>query len=76
MTAAEPVRLTADDEQQLLEFGDLLATAITSIDDRAKLAAQAATDPLTGLANRRTLHDRLAAEIARSVRHSRTCRSP
>ena len=26
VTAAEPVRLTADDEQQLLEFGDLLAT--------------------------------------------------
>lgn len=72
VTAAEPVRLTADDEQQLLEFGDLLATAITSIDDRAKLAAQAATDPLTGLANRRALHDRLAAEVARSVRHSRT----
>jgi diguanylate cyclase (GGDEF)-like protein len=72
VTAAEPVRLTTADEQQLQEFGDLLATAIASIDDRAKLAAQAATDPLTGLANRRTLHDRLAAEIARSVRHSRT----
>jgi diguanylate cyclase (GGDEF)-like protein len=72
VTAAEPVCLTAEDEQQLLEFGDLLATAITSIDDRAKLAAQAATDPLTGLANRRTLHERLAAEVARSVRHSRT----
>ena len=72
VTAAEPMRLTAADEQQLQEFGDLLATGIASIDDRAKLAAQAATDPLTGLANRRTLHDRLAAEIARSVRHSRT----
>jgi diguanylate cyclase (GGDEF)-like protein len=72
VTAAEPARLTAGDEQQLREFGDLLATAIASIDDRAKLAAQAATDPLTGLANRRTLHDRLAGEIARSVRHSRT----
>src|SRR5205807_4035393 len=70
ITAADPMRLTAEHEQQLLEFGDLLATAITSIDDRAKLAAQAATDPLTGLANRRTLHDRLAAEVARPVRHS------
>jgi diguanylate cyclase (GGDEF)-like protein len=72
VTAAEPVRLTSSDEEQLQEFGDLLATAITSIDDRAKLAAQAATDALTGLANRRTLHDRLAAEVARSLRHSRT----
>jgi diguanylate cyclase (GGDEF)-like protein len=72
VTASEPARLTRGDEEQLMEFGDLLATAIASIDDRAKLAAQAATDPLTGLANRRTLHDRLAAEVARSVRHSRT----
>jgi diguanylate cyclase (GGDEF)-like protein len=72
VTAAEPARLTAADEEQLEEFGDLLATAIGSIEDRAKLAAQAASDPLTGLANRRTLHERLAAEIARSIRHSRT----
>ncbi|HEY2160478.1 MAG TPA: diguanylate cyclase [Solirubrobacteraceae bacterium] len=72
VTAAEPAGLTAEDEQLLLEFGDLLATAISSIDDRAKLAAQAATDPLTGLANRRTLHERLAAEVARSMRYSRT----
>jgi diguanylate cyclase (GGDEF)-like protein len=72
VTAAEPGRLTSSDEEQLQEFGDLLATAIASIDDRAKLAAQAATDPLTGLANRRNLHDRLAAEVARSLRYSRT----
>jgi diguanylate cyclase (GGDEF)-like protein len=72
VTAAEPIRLTAEDEQQLQEFGDLLATAIASIDDRARLASQAATDPLTGLVNRRTLHDRLAAEVARSVRHEHT----
>ena len=72
VTVAEPTRLTADDEERLQQFGDLLATAIASIDHRAKLAAQAATDPLTGLANRRTLHDRLAGEVARSTRHSRT----
>jgi diguanylate cyclase (GGDEF)-like protein len=72
VTAALPTRLTSSDEEQLQEFGDLLATAIASIDDRARLAAQAATDPLTGLSNRRTLHDRLAAEVARSLRHSRT----
>jgi diguanylate cyclase (GGDEF)-like protein/putative nucleotidyltransferase with HDIG domain len=70
-TAAEPMQLTSDDEQRLLEFGDLLATAIASIDDRAKLAAQASTDALTGLANRRTLHERLAAEVSRAVRHER-----
>jgi diguanylate cyclase (GGDEF)-like protein len=72
VTAAPPARLTEADEEQLQEFGDLLATAIASIDQRAQLAAQAATDPLTGLVNRRTLYDRLAGEVARSVRHERT----
>lgn len=70
-TAAEPIQLTSDDEQRLLEFGDLLATAIASIDDRAKLATQASTDALTGLANRRALHERLGAEVSRVVRHER-----
>ena len=68
--ATESSELRSDDEERLLEFGDLLATAIASIEDRAKLAAQASTDPLTGLANHRTLQERLAAEVARAVRHS------
>lgn len=72
VAAAEPKRLTQRDEQQLMLFGDLLASAIASIDDRATLAAQASTDPLTGLANRRSLHERLGAEVARSQRHQRT----
>jgi diguanylate cyclase (GGDEF)-like protein/putative nucleotidyltransferase with HDIG domain len=55
-----------------MEVGDLLASAIASIDDRARLAAQASTDPLTGLANRRSLHERLAVEVARTQRHTRT----
>jgi diguanylate cyclase (GGDEF)-like protein len=62
-------RLSHRDERQLMEFGELLASAIASIDERATLAAQASTDPLTGLANRRSLHERLAAEVARSQRH-------
>jgi len=72
VAAAESVRLTAVDESQLMEFADLLASAIASLDDRARLTAQASTDPLTGLANRRALHDRLAAEVARSLRHAQT----
>lgn len=72
VTAAEPAQLTAEDEQRLVVFGDLLATAIGNIEDRAKLAAQASTDPLTGLANHRTLHERLTAEVSRAVRHSGT----
>jgi diguanylate cyclase (GGDEF)-like protein len=72
VAVAESVRLTAVDESQLMEFADLLASAIASLDDRARLAAQASTDSLTGLANRRALHDRLAAEVSRSLRHERT----
>jgi diguanylate cyclase (GGDEF)-like protein len=69
VTAAFPGRFTAQDEARLMAFGDLLTTAIASIEDRAKLAAQASTDPLTGIANHRALQERLAAEVARALRH-------
>jgi diguanylate cyclase (GGDEF)-like protein/putative nucleotidyltransferase with HDIG domain len=68
-TSTKP--FTLDDEQRLMAFGDLLATAIASIEDRAKLAAQASTDPLTGLANHRSLQQAVAREVARAVRHGR-----
>jgi diguanylate cyclase (GGDEF)-like protein/putative nucleotidyltransferase with HDIG domain len=68
VAAAQP-SLTRQDEEQLQAFGNLLATAIASIEDRAKLRAQASSDPLTGLANHRTLQSRLAAEVARATRH-------
>src|SRR5205085_245222 len=69
VTATRPGAFGPEDEQRLTEFGDMLATAIASLEDRAKLAVQALTDPLTGLANHRALQERLAAESARSVRH-------
>jgi diguanylate cyclase (GGDEF)-like protein len=69
VTASAPKRLTREDEQHMMEFGDLLSTAVANIEDRAKLAAQAATDPLTGLANHRTLQQRLSSEVARAIRH-------
>jgi diguanylate cyclase (GGDEF)-like protein len=59
---------TAQDEQTMMEFGALLATAIASAEERAKLAEQALTDSLTGLANSRALHTRLEAELARAGR--------
>jgi diguanylate cyclase (GGDEF)-like protein len=61
--------LTSYDERRLSEFAELLSTVVTSIEDRAKLAAQASTDPLTGLANHRTLQQRLGEEVARAGRH-------
>jgi diguanylate cyclase (GGDEF)-like protein/putative nucleotidyltransferase with HDIG domain len=69
VTGAQPGAFDSEDEQRLMEFGDLLATAIASIEDRAKLATHATTDPLTGLANHRALQQRLAAEAARAARH-------
>jgi diguanylate cyclase (GGDEF)-like protein/putative nucleotidyltransferase with HDIG domain len=72
VAAADAAALGYEDEQRLMEFGDLLATAIASIEDRAKLADQAASDPLTGLANHRTLQQRLTGEVARAVRHGET----
>jgi diguanylate cyclase (GGDEF)-like protein len=51
-------------------FGDLLATVIAHVEDRERLARQAATDSLTGLANHRAVHERLQVEIARARRYS------
>ncbi|HLJ02088.1 MAG TPA: diguanylate cyclase [Solirubrobacteraceae bacterium] len=60
-----------EDELTMIEFGDLLATAIASAEERTQLAQQALTDALTGLANQRALHVRLEAELARASRHAR-----
>lgn len=69
VASGQPGGLSADAESRLQEFGDLLAAAIRSIEDREKLAAQASSDPLTGLANHRTLQLRLGSEVARAARH-------
>ncbi len=71
VTARLGTRLTVADELRLAAFGDLLATAIGAIEDRAKLAAQASSDPLTGLANHRTLQQRLAEQVATAPRAAR-----
>jgi diguanylate cyclase (GGDEF)-like protein len=70
--AADATVLGQDDEQRLMAFGDLLATAIRSLDDRATLAAQASSDPLTGLANHRTLHEHLQLQTAAAARRHRS----
>jgi diguanylate cyclase (GGDEF)-like protein/putative nucleotidyltransferase with HDIG domain len=72
VAADDETCLSADAEDRLTTFGNLLSTAISNIDDRVRLAAQASSDPLTGLANHRTLQERLAEEVARADRHGRT----
>lgn len=61
----------SDDEQYLAAFAELVAHIVSSLSDRARLTAQALTDQLTGLANHRALHQRLAAEVHGCERHGR-----
>ncbi len=57
--------------ERLVEFGDLVAMAVTNAQARGRLAERAATDPLTGLLNHRSFHERLHAEVSRALRHGR-----
>jgi diguanylate cyclase (GGDEF)-like protein len=71
--ASIPTRgLTGEHEARLTEFAGLISTAITNIEDRAALAAQASSDALTGVANHRTFHERLAADLSRARRYGTT----
>ena len=63
--------LREGDEERLLTFSSLLSVAIASLEDRARLSRLAFTDPLTGLCNHRSLHERLAVEWSRAQRHGR-----
>jgi diguanylate cyclase (GGDEF)-like protein/PAS domain S-box-containing protein len=55
----------------LTRFAELVSLAISSTEAREKLAALAATDPLTGLPNLRTFSERLGDEVVRARRHGR-----
>jgi diguanylate cyclase (GGDEF)-like protein len=59
------------DEQRISAFAEMLANIVTSIEERARLEADALTDQLTGLPNHRALHQRLGTEMGSAVRHRR-----
>ena len=61
--------IDAEAEARLERFAELVALAIGNAEAQARLIAQAATDPLTGLANHRTFFERLDAEVRRARRH-------
>ncbi|HWH31160.1 MAG TPA: diguanylate cyclase, partial [Egibacteraceae bacterium] len=64
-------RLADDVPARLEEFAQLATTTIAHAEARARLAAQATTDYLTGLLNHRSFHERLHAEWERARRHDR-----
>lgn len=61
--------LPEDAGKQLHEFGALVTTALLNTEQRDRLASQAFSDPLTGLANHRAFHERLTDEVARAARY-------
>ncbi len=65
VTWAAAVPIDSDTVPWLRKFGDLVAVSLDIAATRADLARQAATDPLTGLANLRALH----AELDGHLRH-------
>ena len=58
-------------ERILQRFSDLAALSISSARMRESLEAEANTDPLTGLPNRRLFEQRLKEETARALRYRR-----
>jgi diguanylate cyclase (GGDEF)-like protein/PAS domain S-box-containing protein len=66
-----PEPLEAGAEQRLASFAELVGVGVANAEARARLAAQAATDPLTGLANHRVFFERMYADVERARRHGR-----
>jgi diguanylate cyclase (GGDEF)-like protein len=60
-----------EDEKRIARFAQLASVAVANAQARERLATQALTDPLTGLANRRAFDQRLAEETERALRHGR-----
>jgi diguanylate cyclase (GGDEF)-like protein len=58
-------------EVRLERFASLVGLAISNAEAWDRLERQASSDPLTGIANRRTFHERLSAEISRAERYGR-----
>jgi diguanylate cyclase (GGDEF)-like protein len=71
LQADDDPQRTAAAEASLTRLAGLLGLAIGNAEGRQQLLHQASTDPLTGLANRRSFDERLAEELARCRRYDR-----
>lgn len=66
-----PGAFPRDDEKRIARFAQLASVAVANAYARERLATQALTDSLTGLANRRAFDQRLGEETERALRHGR-----
>ena len=71
VASVAPETLPADAERVLDDFAELIGLAVANTEAHAVLVEQAATDPLTRLANHRAFHERLREELSRAQRHDR-----
>ena len=71
VASVAPDSLPADAERVLDDFAELIGLAVANTEAHAVLVEQAATDPLTRLANHRAFHERLREELSRALRHGR-----
>ena len=69
--AASEQHIAAGAELRLERFAHLASLAIANIQTLETLEHRASTDPLTGIANHRTFHDRLRSEVKRARRYDR-----
>jgi diguanylate cyclase (GGDEF)-like protein len=69
IVAAGATDLPRDAVRRLEAVAELIGLAVGNAEAEERLVEQAATDPLTGLLNHRTFHERLRAELARAHRH-------
>ena len=71
VASVAPETLPPDAERVLDDFAELIGLAVANTEAHAVLVEQAATDPLTRLANHRAFHERLREELSRAQRHDR-----
>jgi GAF domain-containing protein len=71
VASVAPDSLPSDAERGLDDFAELIGLAVANTEAHAVLVEQAATDPLTRLANHRSFHERLREELSRALRHGR-----